>query len=189
MPAASTGTIIIGHTNRKVFWSVVLAGIFLMITMVFALSSQLIALAAVALPFDFTITADRIEATNFNLVPGPSHNNPNIPVAILTTMDAKITNQVITRSFSLLGHTISVKITAGDQGTPVTVKGLLTVDTTGVDAGSAQFTNLVLSTGPAGDTFTQSADSQVLTNAIIEAPYLMAQSITLPNLSVSLSLG
>ncbi len=189
MPAASTDTIIIGQTNRKVFWSVVLAGIFLMITMVFALSSQLIALAAVALPFDFTITADSITAKNFNLVPGPSHNNPNFPIAVLTTEDATITNQVITRSFTLLGHTISVKITAGNNGTPVTVKGLLTVDTTGVDAGNAQFTNLVLSTGPMGDTFTQSADTQVLTNATIEAPFLMAQSITLPNLSVAFSIS
>lgn len=189
-PAASTDTIIIGQTNRKVFWSVVLAGIFLMITMVFALSSQLIALAAVALPFDFTITADSIDATNLNLVPGPSHVDKNIPVAILTTMDATITNQVITRSFTLFGHTASVKITAGNQpGAPVKVTGLLTVDTTGLDAGNAVFTNLVLSTGSAGDTFSQTADHQLLTNATIEAPYLMAESITLPNLSLSLSIS
>ena len=62
MPAASADTIIIGQTSRKVFWSVVLAGIFLMVTMVYALSSQLIALAAVALPVDFTITADSVNA-------------------------------------------------------------------------------------------------------------------------------
>ena len=186
MPAASTDTIIIGRTNRKVFWSVVLAGIFLMSTMVFALSSQLIALAAVALPVDFTITADRIDATNFNLVPGFSHVDHNIPVATIT-MDATITNQVITRSFSLGPLTINAKITAGTQpGAPVKVTGL-TVDTTGIDAGNAQFTNLVLSTGSNGLTFTQSADTQVLTNATIEAPYLMANSITLPNLSLAIS--
>src|SRR5260370_35482139 len=86
MPAASTGTIIIGQTNRKVFWSVVLAGIFLMITMVFALSSQLIALAAVALPIDFTITAERINAANFSLVPGVSSADGKTPQPIFMLM-------------------------------------------------------------------------------------------------------
>ncbi len=183
MPAASTGTIIIGQTNRKVFWSVVLAGIFLMITMVFALSSQLIALAAVALPIDFTITADSINATKFSLVPGVSSADGKTPVAVVK-MDATITNQVITRS--LFGGHITVTITAGNQGTPVTVTGL-TVDTTGLDAGNAVFTHLVLSTGSAGDTFSQTADTQVLTNATIEAPYLLANSITLPNLSLAIA--
>jgi len=185
MPAASTDTIIIGQTNRKVFWSVVLAGIFLMTTMVFALSSQLIALAAVALPIDFTITADSINATKFSLVPGVSSADGKTPVAVVT-MDATITNQVITRSLPFFGHTVSVTITAGNQGTPVTVTGL-TVDTTGLDAGNAVFTHLVLSTGSAGDTFSQTADTQVLTNATIEAPYLLANSITLPNLSLAIA--
>jgi hypothetical protein len=184
MPVVSANTIIVGQTNRKVFWSVTLAGIFLMSAMVFALSSQLIALAAVALPIDFTITADTINATNFQLVPGVSQADGKTPVAVVT-MDATITNQVITRSLSFFGHTVTVTITAGNKGTPVKVTGL-TVDATGIDADNAVFTNLVLSTGSAGDTFTQKADTQVLTNATIEAPYLLANSITLPNLSLAI---
>src|SRR5260370_35617001 len=97
MPAASTGTIIIGQTNRKVFWSVVLAGIFLMITMVFALSSQLIALAAVALPIDLTITAERINATKFSMVPRQSSADGKTPVAA-ATRDPTFTTQRIATS-------------------------------------------------------------------------------------------
>lgn len=186
MPAASADTIIIGQTSRKVFWSVALAGIFLMITMVYALSSQLIALAALALPMDFTITATTIDATKFSLVPGVSTADGKTPVGVVM-MDATITNQVITRDLPFAGHTVTITITAGNKGTPVKVTGL-TVDTTGLDAGTAVFTNLILSTGSAGDTFTQMADHQVLTNATIEAPYLLANSITLPDLSLTITL-
>ena len=190
MPAASADTIIIGQTSRKVFWSVVLAGIFLMVTMVYALSSQLIALA-VELPIDFTITASTINATKFSLMPGQSRADGKTPVAVVS-MDAIITNQVISKSFPIPGggHII-LTITAGNKGTPVKVTGL-SIDTTGLDAGNAVFTNLILSTGPngsSGQTLTQTADSQMLTNATIEAPYLLASSITLPDLSLAISVG
>ena len=106
-------------------------------------------------------------------------------------MDATITNQVISKS--LLGGHVTVTITAGNQGTPVTVKGL-SVDTTGFDADNAVFNNLIVSTGSTGMDFTQMAtpangspNATVLTHATIEAPYLLANMITLPNLSLAIS--
>jgi hypothetical protein len=99
-------------------------------------------------------------------------------------MDATITNQVISKSLSLPGlGTVTVKITTSK---PATAKGL-TLDLTSLKADQAQFTNLTLTTS--GASFEQSADSQTLTNATIESPYLLANSITLPGLSLSISLG
>jgi Family of unknown function (DUF6230) len=183
MPAMATDTIIIGKTNRKVFWPILLSGIFLMGVMVYSLGNGFLVLAATALPGDFTITADSINATNFSLVPGAAQSDNKTPVAVIK-MDATIKNQVITRK---LGP-VTVKISAGNNGTPVSVTGL-TVDATSIDAGNAQFTNLILTTGPNGDTFQQSANTQTLTNATINAPYLVANSISLPGLSVSISIG
>src|SRR5260370_32066425 len=117
---------------------------FLMATMVLALARRVIGGGGVALPIDFTITADSINATKFSLVPGVSSADGKTPVAVVT-MDATITNQVITRSLPFFGHTVSVTITAGNHGTPVTVTGL-TVDTPGLDARNAVFTPLGLST-------------------------------------------
>ncbi|HLZ58979.1 MAG TPA: DUF6230 family protein [Ktedonosporobacter sp.] len=183
MPALATDTIIIGKTDRRIFWPIMLVGVFLMGVMIYSFSNGLLVLAATALPGDFTITADSINATNFSLVPGAAQSDNKTPVAVIK-MDATIKNQVITRH---LGP-ITVKVSAGNNGTPVTVTGL-TVDATSIDAGNAQFTNLVLTTGPNGDTFQQSANTQVLTNATINAPYLVANSITLPGLSVAISIG
>ena len=183
MPAMATDTIIIGQTNRKVFWPILLVGIFMMGTMIYMLGDGVIALAATALPGDFTITADSVDATNFSLTPGAAQSDNKTPVAVIK-MDATIKNQVITKK---LGP-VTVKVSAGSKGTPVTVTGL-TVDATSIDAGNAQFTNLILTTGPAGDTFQQTANTQVLTNATINAPYLVANSISLPGLSVSISIG
>jgi hypothetical protein len=138
---------------------------------------------AASVPIPMTITATKITSGNMTLIPGLSKADNQTPVGVVQ-MDATITNQIISKSLSIPGlGTVTVKITTSK---PVTVKGL-TLDLTSLKADQAQFTNLALTTSGVG--FEQSADSQVLTNATIDSPYLLANSITLPGLSLSVSLG
>jgi Family of unknown function (DUF6230) len=182
VPAVTAETVIVSSTNRRVFWPVLLAGLCAMSIMLFMLADQALAMAAVV-PVPMTITATSIKSGNMTLIPGLSKSDNQTPVGVVQ-MDATITNQVISKSLAIPGlGTVTVKITTNK---PVTVKGL-TLDLTSLKADQAQFTNLVLSTGGAG--FEQSADTQTLTNATIESPYLLANSITLPGLSLSISLG
>jgi hypothetical protein len=182
VPAVSVDTVIVSNTDRRIFWPVLLAGLCALSIMLFLLSDNVIAMAA-SVPVPMTITATKITSGNMTLVPALSKADNQTPVGVVQ-MDATITNQVISKSIAIPGlGTVTVKITTNK---PVTVKGL-TLDLTSLKADQAQFSNLVLTTSGAG--FEQSADSQVLTNATIESPYLLANSITLPGLSLTVSVG
>jgi hypothetical protein len=182
VPAVSAESVIVSSTNRRVFWPVLLAGLCAMSVMLVMLADNMIALAA-SVPIPMTITADSITSGNMTLIPGLSKADNQTPVGVVQ-MDATITNQVISKSLAIPGlGTVTVKITTNK---PVTIKGL-TLDLTSLKADEAKFTNMTLSTGGIG--FEQTADTQTLTNATIESPYLLANSITLPGLSLSVSLG
>jgi len=182
VPAVSAESVIVSSTNRKIFWPVLLAGLCAMSVMLVMLSDNLLAMAA-SVPIPMTITATKITSGNMTLIPGLSKADNQTPVGVVQ-MDATISNQVISKSLAIPGlGTVTVKITTTQD---VTAKGL-TLDLTSLKADQAQFSNLVLTTSGVG--FEQSADSQVLTNATIESPYLLANSITLPGLSLSVSLG
>lgn len=176
----------VGRTNRKVFWGVMLAATVMMGFLFSGVSSGLIALAA-NLPIPFTITAKSLTGTNFHLYPGISSADGTTPVAV-NTLDGSLTDQVISKSFQLLGKTITLKLSAGSK-TPVTVTGLVT-DVSSLSADSAHFQNLVLNTNPGlGAGLDQKASSVTLTNLNISSPYLSANTITLPNLTVTITVS
>lgn len=182
VPAVSAESVIVSSTNRKIFWPVLLAGLCAMSVMLVMLADNVIAMAA-SVPIPMTITATKITSGNMTLIPGLSKADNQTPVGVVQ-MDATISNQVISKSLAIPGlGTVTVKITTTQD---VTAKGL-TLDLTSLKADQADFTNLVLTTSGVG--FEQSADTQTLTNATIDSPYLLANSISLPGLSLSVSLG
>jgi hypothetical protein len=185
-PVALIAPPMVGRTNRKIFWGVMLAATVMLGFLFSGISSGFIALAA-NLPIPFTITAKSLTGTNFHLYPGISSADGTTPVAV-NTLDGSLTDQVISKSFSLLGKTITLKLSAGST-TPVTVTGLVT-DVSSLSADTAHFQNLVLSTNPGlGAGLDQKASSVTLTNLNISSPYLSASSITLPNLTVTLTIS
>jgi hypothetical protein len=185
-PAALIPPPMVGRTNRKIFWGVMLAATVMLAFLFSGVSSGLVALAA-NLPIPFTITAKSLTGTNFHLYPGISSADGKTPVAV-NTLDGSLTDQVISKSFQILGKTITFKLAAGSK-TPVTVTGLVT-DVSSLSADSAHFQNLVLSTDPGlGVGLDQKASSVTLTNLNISSPYLSASSITLPDLTVSLTIS
>jgi hypothetical protein len=119
-----------------------------------ALSAALVALTAegvLAVQFaisgiPFTVTADRLEGTGFAQWAELDHmaeNSPNagdtggVVVVIVSAIDrAELTN--LCQSINMGG--ISMKITAGDAGTPVTARTLV-VDSDDI-AGNASFKNI-----------------------------------------------
>jgi hypothetical protein len=180
-PVVHPVPVMVGKTDRRIFWSVILAATIAQIIMFSGISSGLIALAA-NLPIPMTITATTLTGTNFHLYPGVSQADNATPVAI-NTLDGSLTNQVISKSVTILGKTVTLKLTAGTK-TPATVTGLVT-DVSVFDAGTAHFQNLILSTNPAvGSGFDQRADNVRFNNITITSPYLSASSITLPDLSL-----
>lgn len=177
---------LVGRTDRRIFWGVMLGACVVLVFIFSGVSSGLIAMAA-NLPIPFTITATKLTGTNFHLFPGISSADNTTPVAV-NTLDGTLTDQVISKSFSVLGKTITLKLSAGSK-TPVTVTGLVT-DVSALSAGSASFQNLVLNTDPTlGAGLDQKASSVTLTNVNISSPYLSASSITLPDLTVALTIS
>jgi len=175
--------VMVGKTDRRIFWSVILAATIGQLIIFSGISSGLIALAA-SLPIPMTITATTLTGTNFHLYPGVSSADNATPVAI-NTLDGSLVNQVISKSVTILGKTVTIKLSAGTEQNPATVTGLVT-DVSAFGAGTAHFQNLVLSTNPdLGAGFDQKATSVLFNNVTITAPYLSASSITLPNLSLS----
>src|SRR5579884_2568851 len=157
--------VMVGKTDRKIFWSVILAATIGQIIIFSGISSGLIALAA-SLPVPMTITATTLTGTNFHLYPGVSSADNTTPVAI-NTLDGSLSNQVISKSVTILGKTVTLKLSAGTQQTPATVTGLVT-DVSAFGAGTAHFDNLIISTNPdLGAGFDQKASSVRFNNITI----------------------
>jgi hypothetical protein len=178
--------VMVGKTDSRIFWSVILAATIGQIIIFSGISSGLIALAA-SLPIPMTITATSLTGTNFHLYPGVSSADNATPVAI-NTLDGSLSNQVITKSVTILGKTVTLKLSSGTT-TPATVTGLVT-DVSAINANTAHFQNLILSTNPdLGAGFDQRATSVHFNNITITSPYLSASSITLPNLTLSITIS
>src|SRR5579883_1942391 len=112
-------------------------------------------------------------------------------VAVNTLTTATITNQTITKTIPF-GSNVVVTVTitsGGGSGGPATASNLVT-DIINQGADSATLTNFQLSDVNQGiDVVQQAADSATLTNVSIDSPFLSASSITLPNLSLSVSVS
>jgi hypothetical protein len=172
----------IGQTRKTLFWTILLIALLALTALVSLASRGAIAMAA-EIPTAFTVSNQSIKATNFKLYPGVSSADKSTPV-VVQQLDATITGMKITKQFTLLGRTITFTMTAGNS-TPVTANGLL-MDANSLKVDQVQFTNMTLSAAGQGG-LENDASSASFTNALIESPFLLANSISLPGLSISLS--
>ncbi|HEX6484995.1 MAG TPA: DUF6230 family protein [Ktedonobacteraceae bacterium] len=176
----------IGQVNKNLFWSILLVALLALTGMVTLASRGAIAMAA-TIPVPFVVQNGTLIGSNFRQYPGISQADKATPVAI-SQLNATITDMVITKQFSVFGHTITMKLSAGGSGSSPVVANGLTMDATSLSIDSAQFSNMSLSAGGNGGLETD-ASSVHFKNATINSPYLLANSITLPGLSISLSFG
>lgn len=175
----------IGQTRRTLFWVVLLIALLALTALMGLTSRGAIALAA-TIPVPFTVTNSTLKGTHLRLFPGVSQADKGTPVAV-NQLDATMVNMVVTKNFSMLGRTVTLKLSAGTGDTPVTANGL-TLDATSLKMDNAQFNNLSLDTGGAGG-LEMDSSSLTFTNPIITSPYLLANSITLPGLSLAINFG
>ncbi len=176
------GTILVGKTDRHIFWLLILASCLVVAFILHMISSGAIALAAAA-PVPFTIQADTINGNDFKLYPGLSQADNSTPIAT-NQMNCTINNLVISKTLQVpvIGN-VTVKLSAGSK-TAATLNGL-TTDVSALHARSASFQNMSLTSGRSG--LDQQASSATLNSVIINSPYLMVNSITLPGLAISIS--
>lgn len=174
----------IGTTDRKVFWIVFLVSLFMLSGLLTMVSKGAVALAA-AVPVPFTVQTGTLNGTKFHLYPGLSQADNASPVGV-TQMDCSISTLNISKSIPVpvLGN-VKVNLSSG-KTTPVTINGL-TIDAASLGVDEAKFNSLSLSA--AGNGLDMNAPTTTLTNATIASPYLIANSITLPGLSLTLSVG
>lgn len=174
----------IGQINKNLFWSILLIALLALTALVSLASRGAIALAA-TIPVPFTVQTTSLTGSHFKMFPGLSSADNSTPVAV-TQMDASISGMTITKSFAVLGKTITVKLTAGGS-TPVTANGL-TLDANSLNVNTAQFQNMSLNAGGNGG-LEIDAPGANLHGATINSPYLLANSITLTDLGLAISIG
>ena len=174
--------IMVGRTDRRIFWGILLASLLVVGVMSYMISSGAVAVAS-SMPIPFTIQATTIQGSNFELYPGVSKADNSTPVAV-NTMNCTITDLVISKTLQVpVIGAVTVKFTAGST-TPATLNGL-TTDVSSLNANSAAFQNMTLTAAGAG--LDQGASSVTLSGVTIDSPYLMVNSITLPGLSVTVT--
>lgn len=176
---------LVGKTRRWIY-SLTLFVSFAVVAVMFVFIARGSVALAASLPGTFNVKASTLAGSGFSLSPAIAPNGQ--PVAVNTLATATITNQVITKTISVFGHTVTVTISAGGgSGGPATATNLVT-DISGQSSDSATLSNLQLSDVNVGiDIVQQTADTATLTNVSIDSPFLSASSITLPNLSISIS--
>jgi hypothetical protein len=176
---------LVGKTHRMTYSLTLLVSFALLAVLSVFIANGAVAVAA-TLPGTFNIKATSIQGTGFNLTPGIINGKP---VAVNTLATASIANEVITKNIPLGGGlVVTVTITSGNgSGGPATASNLVT-DIINQGSDSATLTNFKLTdvTSPL-DLVQQTADAATLTNVSIDSPFLSASSITLPNLSISIT--
>jgi hypothetical protein len=140
----------------------------------------------------FTISAKQLSGTGFEQFGGlvtESNGTPH-PVMVSAIHDANLTN--LCQSVSI--GPITLRLTAGDAGTPVNAQNLI-VDADSQTGSTAIFSNITIGqdagtlsqvpgvTGPAG-TFGEQADSVTIDNLRQDTWLTTAGTFTLPNLSL-----
>lgn len=173
----------IGQTNRNIFWIVLLIALIILSGMTALISQGAVAMA-VAIPVPFVVKGQTLNGSNFHLYPGLSGADNATPVGVVQ-MDTTITDLKIIKNFNVpvMGN-VTLTLSAGSS-TPVTIKGL-TIDSTGMTLNQAQFNGLSINSSGKGG-FEIGSSTTTFTNATINSPYLVINSITLPGLSISLS--
>jgi len=172
----------IGAVNRSIFWPVMLVALLLLGGIATLVSRGAIAMAA-AVPVPVTVTSSMIKTTKFRLYPGISQADGASPVAV-NQLDGTLANLVITKTVSLpvIGN-VTVTLKAG-QNTPVSTTGL-TTDLAALSSESATFGGQSVTSNANGNAFEIDAQAVTLNNITINAPYMIANSMTLPGLTLS----
>jgi hypothetical protein len=179
-----TSSLLIGKTDARIFWGVMLVASLFLAFLVHEISSGAVALAMNA-PIAFTMTGSELDGSNFKLYPGISSADNSSPVAI-NTMDGTVKSMVISKQVSLpVAGTFTIKMSAGNGNTPVSMTGLK-ADVGAFQSGNFAASNLTLNTGGTNG-FEQDAGSVVISNPDITIPYMSLNSTTLPGLSVTIS--
>jgi hypothetical protein len=168
-----------GRTDWKRFWAVIVVAFALLAGITTMVAKGMVALAS-TLPLPFTIKSSSIHGSNFTLVPGIAKSDGQTPVSVIQ-MDGTMQDMQITKSIDLPGGgTLNLTISAGSH-TAVSGNGL-TIDAASVAADSQSFDKLTMDSGKG-----LSAPSFDMKNATLQVPYLYANSITLPDLNLSVS--
>ncbi|HKD77080.1 MAG TPA: DUF6230 family protein, partial [Ktedonobacterales bacterium] len=174
-----------GHrTSRKTFGITYGLSLVAMIGLFALIANGIVAMAA-AIPVPVTVTASNIAGTNMQVVPGVSHADNQSPVGEIQ-MNADISNLVISKTFNTPLGNISLKMASGSSS-PAKLNGL-TIDASALAADQADLGGLTINTGNSAG-FSLNSSTANLTNVNITSPYLVVNSITLPNLSISFSIG
>lgn len=173
----------IGETNRNIFWVILLIALLLLAGMASLAERGAVAFAA-AIPVPFVVKGQTLQGSNFHLFPGVSQADNSTPVGIIQ-MDTTITDLQIIKTLDMpVVGSITLTLSAGSN-TPVTIKGL-TIDSTSLSLSQAQFNNQMINASGQGG-FEITSSTATFTNSTINAPFLLIDSITLPDLSISLS--
>lgn len=150
----------------------------------------------------FKISADKLEGTGFVQYGWLDQNarGEALPVAVSAIKDAKLTGlcQSVITEFPIIGP-ISLKLSAGDKGTPASAKNLF-VDSTQL-SGDAVFSNIeigrdaaTLDKGPSNakgmqDLFSQQADTVAINDLKQTAWSANAGTFRLADLQLSIKKG
>lgn len=179
---------LVGKTSRWIYSLTLLVSFAVVAVMFVFIARGSIALAA-SLPGSFNIQAASLSGNGFTLTPGLGPNGQ--PVAVASFTSATIVNQVITKTIPLPGgHAITITISAGGGAHGAATAGNLVTDLFSQTADGATLNNLKLTNiaGPP-EAIQQTADSATLTGVSINSPFLSASSISLPDLSISISVS
>ncbi|HEY7415689.1 MAG TPA: DUF6230 family protein [Ktedonobacteraceae bacterium] len=179
-----TSSLLIGKTDTRIFWGVMLVASLVLAFLVHEISSGAVALAMNA-PVSFTMSGTELDGTNFKLYPALSSADNSTPVAV-NQMDGTVKNMVISKQITLpVAGTFTIKMAAGSGNTPVSMSGLK-ADVGAFQSGNFTATNLSLNTAGTNG-FEQDADSVVITNPDITLPFMSMNSTTLPGLTVTIT--
>lgn len=176
---------VIGEVNRSTFWTVMLIALTLLSGMTILISKGAIAMAA-AVPVPVTVKAATLKTTSFRLYPGVSQADGKSPVAV-NQLDGTLADLTISKTVSMpiIGN-VTITLKAGQNNTPVSTTGL-TTDVSALSSDSATFGGQSVSSNANGNDFEVDAQTATLNNVNISSPYLIASSMTLPGLTLSVS--
>lgn len=190
-------TVIIGRTSKKWFFSALLASLILIggIFLTVGINGVVYA-AGIGGIGKFNVSFSEMSGKNFKLF-GELYGDPSkgadhvVPVFVNDIEEVEIKNLVISKNVALplLGK-YEIKISAGNKGTPVQIKGL--IQKAALVSGDAQFTEMNISenyvtsddTNAVSKAFTQGSKTVKITNGNIETHYLFQNAVSLPNLKV-----
>lgn len=140
---------------------------------------------------EFTVTANSLTGTGFaqygNILPGGPKGEQAVIVSAMKT--ASLTNLCQSVSVPTPLGDLTIRLTAGGSGTPVSADNLV-VDANDLSGSSATFRNIEIgqdagTLGGTAGSFGESADSVTINGLVQHAWYTTAGTFTLPNLSLS----